>query len=194
MYTVKDCILIIFELAHMNMITRKSRLFSQSQIHLWVSTTVRFEAWCYSHLNRFIGMSTSTGWFFFGFVCHCLLLRVVYISSLSLACLCMTWSLGIWSNSQNNQHRPKYDTYRIQHQQSGQWAIFRSRKKLFQPTQKKKKKVKVLCFTRKYVLTDLGSEERILCWLAWAIKGALSAAILFNAFSSCGGGSWGKQQ
>lgn len=36
---------------------------------------------------------------------------------------------------------------------------------------------------------NLGSEDCISGWLAWAINGAFSAAILFNAASSCGGGS-----
>lgn len=37
---------------------------------------------------------------------------------------------------------------------------------------------------------NLGSEDRMLGWLAWAIKGAFSAPVLVNAFSSCAGGSW----
>lgn len=36
----------------------------------------------------------------------------------------------------------------------------------------------------------LGSEDLMSGWLAWATKGAFRAAVLFNAFSSCAGGSW----
>lgn len=37
--------------------------------------------------------------------------------------------------------------------------------------------------------SNLGREDLMFGWLAWATKGALRAGVLFNAFSSCAAGS-----
>jgi len=60
--------------------------------------------------------------------------------------------------------------------------LFFFKKKIFADLQKAKKKWNFLM--------NLGSEDRMFGWLAWAIKGAFSAPVLVNAFSSCAGGSW----
>lgn len=158
--------------------------------HQWLAwRLILFEASSCETSEWLLSLSASNRWFFLRFLCHTLLLWVAYISSLTLTCLCLTclcltWSLSIQGNSQNGQNRPKSGKTQNYNQKLARSRLHSKKILNF--------RIKTYFFNRKKGLSfevNLGSEDRIFGWLAWATKGALRADILFNAFSSCGGGS-----
>ena len=123
-------------------------------------------------------MSASTR--FFWFLCDRLLIWVAHVSSLRLTCLCLSWSLGIWGNTQNHQYRPNGKIPKIKMKFPNHFTQSVTGDKSSHHLLKKAISDK----------TNLGSEDRISGWLTWATSGCFRAAVLFNAFWSCAGGSW----